>query len=401
MGLVNKNNISRRRILKGGGNGEDGSSIFKLTTYKYLFSMLVLISYLLFVLSTILFVNACINFHKVTIKYDSRSDYDKLIYIPIFDYLKPNNFIVLDKFLLNADSNLKPPSIIFWTIVAIVIGCILLLGIHYWSLSKNPELIEYNKYKDGNEISSAILKCLPYLFIFIIVILFNQLQLKNIGGLKEIQKSINDTVNENINKTAIKANNTKLDLQNIKKILQKYISSPSPLFKIEDFDNYKDKNDSDNGIKIDIGLIIDIYKANTTKKLEDTPYKETNGNPVNRQYYDKQFERIYMNHIDEYFNLLKYNKDNKIEDDYYTEFYLLGLIAYKEDDDIENPNNKYDPLRYKLKQVLKQITSNTSAYFITIIVLYVLMCVGILLYLIIFDITTKMAFISLLPAKLV
>jgi hypothetical protein len=267
-------------------------------------------------------------------------------------------------------------------------------------LSKNPELIEYNKYKDGNELSSAILKCLPYLFIFIIVILFNQLQLQNIRGLKEIQKSINDTVNENINKTAIKAKNTKDDLQNIKKILQKYISSPSNILKMEDFDKYKDN--SDNGIKIDIASIIDIYISNSKKKLEDTPYIiNTKDKPINRQYYDKQFERIYMNHIDEYFNLLKYNKDNNIDDDYYTEFYLLGLIAYKKDDDIEDPNNKYDALRYKLKQVLKRITSNTNVYFITIIVLYVLMCVSILLYLIIFDFNTKMAFISLLPAKLV
>jgi hypothetical protein len=335
-------------------------------------------------------------------EYKSRSSYDKLIYIPIFDYLKANNFLVLDKFFLNADSNLKPPSIIFWTIVGIVIGSILLLGIHYWYLSKRADLIEYNKYKNMGEIHSAILKCLPYLFIFIIVILFNQLQLQNIGGLKDIKKLIQDTINKNIekdSKSAIKAKNTKGDLQIIKKILQKYISSPGTPFKIGDFDEYTDKSEGDSGIKIDIGAIIDIYKANTAKKPKDNLYIKTPDK--DKPYYDKQFERKYISNIDEYFDLLKYNKDNKIDEDYYADFYLLGLIAYTEEDDKEDPNNEYNTYRYRLKNLLTRITSNMRVYFITIIVLYVLMCVWILLYLIIFEDTITMVYISLLPSFLV
>jgi hypothetical protein len=389
--LAKKNNIkdSRKRLLKGGaGTG----SIFKLTSYKYLLSVLVLISYLLFIFSTILFINACIYLHKITMVNPSNAKYYKLIDTPIFEYLKVNNFIVLDKFLLNADSNLKPPSIIFWTIVGIVLASIILLGIHYWFLSNTPAYIDY-KEQEPLSIPYVIINFLPYLFIFIIVILFNQLQLQNIGGLKEIKKSIDHIVSENmINMTAIKAKNTKEDLQMIKKVLQKYISNPSLTFKIEDFNEFIDNSDNNNAIAIDIGAIFDIYKRNLSKKQEDKTYSDKN--VQDKIYFDKQFERKYMNHIDEYFDLLKYNKDNKIEDDYYTELYLLGIIYYNDKDNIENNTKNYSSNRYELEKVLKRITSKVRVYFEIIIGLYVVMCVGILAYLIVFNINIKMLFVN-------
>jgi len=389
--LAKKNNIkdSRKRLLKGGaGTG----SIFKLTSYKYLLSVLVLISYLLFIFSTILFINACIYLHKITMVNPSNAKYYKLIDTPIFEYLKVNNFIVLDKFLLNADSNIKPPSIIFWTIVGIVLASIILLGIHYWFLSNTPAYIDY-KEQEPLSIPYVIINFLPYLFIFIIVILFNQLQLQNIGGLKEIKKSIDHIVSENmINMTAIKAKNTKEDLQMIKKVLQKYISNPSLTFKIEDFNEFIDNSDNNNAIAIDIGAIFDIYKRNLSKKQEDKTYSDKN--VQDKIYFDKQFERKYMNHIDEYFDLLKYNKDNKIEDDYYTELYLLGIIYYNDKDNIENNTKNYSSNRYELEKVLKRITSKVRVYFEIIIGLYVVMCVGILAYLIVFNINIKMLFVN-------
>lgn len=327
-----------------------------------------------------LFANACIYLHKITTEDQNPSYYyKKLRDMPIFEYLKANNFLMLDKFLLNANSSLKPPSIIFWTIVGIVLGSLILLGIHYWFLSKNSELLEYNK---NIKIEEFIIICLPYLFIAIIAILFNTFQLQNIGGLKEIKKKFDDTVESNIiSFTAIKAKNTKEDLQNIKKVLQKYIYNTNLTFTIGDFDKYKD--DSDNGINIDVGAIFDIYKRNTTKKKEkDKPF------------YDKQFQRKYMNYIDEYFDLLKYNKDNKIEDDYYTDLYLLGIIYYDEMNDEDNAYI-YQKTRYELKEVLRQIKSNMKAYFGTIIGLYVVMCIGILVYFVVSDNTTKMVIVSL------
>jgi hypothetical protein len=402
MGLAKKNNISKNmrvckgsrssrssrssqssrhgKLLRGGTDGsDDNGSIFKVTTYKYLHSVLILISYLLFILFTMLFANACIYLHKISTEDQNPSDYYKLRDMPIFEYLKANNFLMLDKFLLNANSNLKPPSIIFWTIVGIVLGSLILLGIHYWFLSKNSELLEYNKNIKAEEF---IIICLPYLFIAIIAMLFNTFQLQNIGGLKEIKKKFDDTVESNIiSFTAIKAKNTKEDLQNIKKVLQKYIYNTNLTFTIGDFDKYKD--DSDNGINIDVGAIFDIYKRNITKKKEkDKPF------------YDKQFQRKYMNYIDEYFDLLKYNKDNKIEDDYYTDLYLLGIIYYDERNDEDNAYI-YQKTRYELKEVLRQIKSNMKAYFGTIIGLYVVMCIGILVYFIVSDNTTKMVIVSL------
>lgn len=388
MDLAKKNNISKNmRVCKGSrssrskllrGGAGDNDSIFKLTTYKYLHSVLILISYLLFILSTMLFVNACIYLHKITTIHPTRSDYYKLIDMPIFEYLKSNNFLMLDKFLLNANSNLKPPSIIFWTIVGIVLGCLILLGIHYWFLSKNPEFIEYN-----NNIDQLLINGLPYLFITIIVIMFNTFQLINIGKLKEIKKTVDDIVDKNIiDNKAIIAKNTKSNLQNIKNTLHKYISDTRSVLIIGDFQLYKDEGD--NGIKIDIDTIINIYRKNSEKKLNDQNYIKNPDKP----FYNKQSERKYMNHIDEYFDLLKYNKDNKIEDDYYTDLYLLGLEDHAEKDKKEGNIEG-------LEKELWQINSNMRLYYGIIVFFYYLLCMSILLALVVCNITTKMVIVSL------
>jgi hypothetical protein len=143
-----------------------------------------------------LFVNACIYLHKIstenqtpsTTEDQNPSDYYKLRDMPIFEYLKANNFLMLDKFLLNANSNLKPPSIIFWTIVGIVLGSLILLGIHYWFLSKNSELLEYNK---NIKFEEFIIIGFPYYFITIIAIMFNIFQVINIGKLVHDIKKVN------------------------------------------------------------------------------------------------------------------------------------------------------------------------------------------------------------------
>lgn len=413
MGLAKKNNISKNmrvckgsrssrssqssrhgKLLRGGTDGSgDNGSIFKVSTYKYLHSVLILISYLLFILFTLLFANAHIYFHKLSTEDQNPSDYYKLRDMPIFEYLKANNFLMLDKFLLNANSSLKPPSIIFWTIVGIVLGSLILLGIHYWFLSKNSELLEYNK---NIKFEEFIIIGFPYYFITIIAIMFNIFQVINIGKLKEIKKGVDDSVDKNINDgKAIIAKNTKENLQNIKNTLHKYISDTAGTkgLVIDEFEEYKEKVDTINGIKIDISTIINIYRENSKKKLDDENYKEFSDKP----FYDKQSERKYMNYIDEYFDLLKYNKDNKIEDDYYTDLYLLGLIDYVEKNRRFMEYRKYrENMKVEgLEKELWQINSYMKTYYESIILSYYLLCSSILLALVISDITTKMVIVSL------
>ena len=95
-----------------------------------------------------------------------------------------------------------------------------------------------------------------------------------------------------------------------------------------------------------------------------------------------------MNHIDEYFDLLKYNKDNKIEDDYYTDLYLLGLEDHAEKDKKEGNIEG-------LEKELWQINSNMRLYYGIIVFFYYLLCMSILLALVVCNITTKMIIVSL------
>ena len=405
---MNSPRNNSRKFMKGGSPIGDFfndlferlKKIFKVSTYKYLFSMLLMISYLFCAFATIIFVNACINLHKTSFVYPAREGHKKLIDTPIFEYLKTNNFLVVDKFLLNADSRLKPPSVAYWTVVGIMLGVLILIFIHNRILSGQAEtkqdIADYHTWLTDNYPYVAI-AAFPYFFIFIIVIWFNSIQVKNaddlnnikIEGITEYKKADLDIIKEKLQKI-IYENDNKDDLLTVFESHKKPpINADADAAAAADAAAPATKVPV---VPIDIEAIVSIYKHNITS-LGKT------GDAL------KQYQRKYINYIDEYFNLLKYNGAD--DNDNYTKFYLFGLIEYK-DGDNANPSytGKVKTYRELIKDndkgkgleivLISYINSKIRGYFIAAISLYTILCLITIVILLIFNKDLRMPFVNLL-----
>ena len=402
------------RRMRGGGQIKE---MFKPSSYRYLFSMLLVISCIFFVFATIIFVNACINLHKTSFHYPKGEDYRKLIDAPIFEYLKTSNFLVIDKFLLNADSSLKPSSIAYWTVVGIMLGVLIFLGIHYYVLSKNEEIKEYNAGLMKIMIPYLLIAAFPYFFIFIIVILFNTTQVQNnndlnnlkITDIKKYKKDKLPEIKEKLQK--ILYENTDLTESALEDLFKDYIytgipaaapAAPAPVSISSATAPAAPASATSApaapaaplvGVDIDIVAIVLIYKHNlgVLKKSGDQL---------------KQYQRKYINYIDEYFDLL--NRSASGEDNY-TKFYLFGLIEYKDGDndaflikkikeyrDIIKATEGGEDGKGLEKLLIKQITGNIRAYFITVISLYTILSFAAIVLLLIYNDTVKIPFIHTL-----
>jgi len=437
MDLSRKNNINRgnrRKLLRGGEGLKDSfKGIFKMTTYRYFFSILLIISCLLWAFATIIFVNARINLYKTTDDNSKEYDYKKLIDANIFEYLKINNFMVVDKFFLNANSKLKPPSILFWTLIGIMLGTIILICLHMYVLYDDPELKQFHSDMKDNW-PYIIIAAFPYLFILIIVIWFNTIQVKGMDNLDSI-----DSDNKEYNKfITIRKMYTKNNLQTIKKEIQKKIYDDDVSMTNAEIETYFKQYEvvppqpvapsppaptgitiaglsataasamsssavsstspppqDDYGIPIDIEAIFIIYKQNSMVLIKD-----------DNLYNKKQYQRRFINYIDEYFDLLEYNGNNKInysQFDYYTKFYLLGLIEFNKDnipETGETPTDKYKvyvAVRRELKKkLIEDIRSEIRSYFQAIFWLYVILCIFILILLLRYNHTIKKPFLNII-----
>jgi len=441
MDLSRKNNINRSnrgnrcKLLRGGEGLKDSiKGIFKMTTYRYLFSILLIISCLLWAFATIIFVNARINLYKTTDDNSKEYDYKKLIDANMFEYLKISNFMVVDKFFLNANSKLKPPSILFWTLIGIMLGTIILICLHMYILYDDPELKQFHSDLKNNW-PYIIIATFPYLFILIIVIWFNTIQVKSMDNLDSI-----DTNNKEYNNfLTIRKMYTKNNLQTIKKEIQKKIYDDDVSMTNAEIETHFKKYEvvkaqpvapsppaptgitmaalsataasamssstasstaspppqDDYGIHIDIEAIFIIYKQNSLVLIKD-----------DNLYNKKQYQRRFINYIDEYFDLLEYNGNNKTnysQFDYYTKFYLLGLIEFNKDnipETGETPTDKYKvyvAVRRELKKrLIDNIRSEISSYFQAIFWLYVILCIFILILLLMYNHTIKKPFINII-----
>jgi hypothetical protein len=366
------------------------------------------ISCIYLVFATIIFVNACINLHKTSFVYPTEDTikYRKLIDAPIFEYLKTKNFLAVDKFLLNANNSLKPSSVAFWTVTGIMLGTVIFLAIHYKMLSDREEIREYNDGLTKN-IWYVGMASLPYLLIFIIVIWFNTIQVDN---------------NNDLNRLIITSDKQykKEELQEIKKKLQKILYSNEALdatkiverFAANEYIKPVDKSAvsttvsttpvpantsvGNTSIAIDLEAIVYIYKHNLVAL-------NLLGDEL------KQYQRKYINYIDEYFELLgsSSGSGSGSGDDYYTKFFLFGLIEYKDGDEAafggrsimyrENIKKKAtdgsgDGLE---KLLITTITSKIRAYFIGVISLYTLCALGVIILLIYLNDAAKTPLIHL------
>jgi len=342
--------------------------MFRLDTFQLIVMLIVFMSYILFVFATILFVNAIINFHKTL---DNKATGNKKLKdLPMFDYLKKNTFMFLD------DSLLNKTSVLFLVTIGIITGSIIFLGLHYIVLNNNENNGEFKAYcarlYNPARIYIVAITLIPYLYYIIVLSLYNTQILNNTNVLDndyEVYKKNNLTIRYK-----------RENLKDIKILIQKNIYSGSyhsaPV--ASKFENFIALADTDpkKTIDIDIASIFLIYHNNLKNK------EAVAGST-------KQYAREYINYMDEYFDLL----GRKGDPDYYQKFYLLGLIEY--DDDMPSPEGGiYDLFRGFKHNIINVIRAKISTYFITIITLYVTMCIAVICIVLVFNDTARKLFVS-------
>lgn len=330
--------------------------IFRVETFKLLVMLLIFMAYLLFALATLLFVNASVNFHKTQA---ATTGYKKLKDVPTFEYLKANNFMFLDDFILSKNSKL------FIAIVSIIGGSIGLLLIH-------AVVIRYNNSDDKDTIRERerfdaycndflknkmnFMTIIPY---FVFYVIFISAYYTQIASNANVFDSILDVYKKD-NKNIISYKKT--DLLAIKEdIQQKIYSDVAVAYKEADFKKYEAAlGETKNVIDIDIASIFLIYQTNRSGG---------SGSGGSSGSDPRQYAREYINYLDEYFELL----GRKGVADNYQKFYLVGLIN---DTDAPPDGNIYT-LYTIFKDKLNTVKSKIATYYILIITFYTLMCVAI------------------------
>lgn len=324
--------------------------IFRVETFKLLVMLLIFMAYLLFALATLLFVNASVNFHKTQAA--TASGYKKLKDVPTFEYLKANNFMFLDDFILSKNSKL------FIAIVSIIGGSIGLLLIHAVVIRYNNsadkdtirERERFNVYcNDFLKNKMNFMTIIPY---FVFYVIFISAYYTQIASNANVFDSILDVYKKD-NKNIISYKKT--DLLAIKEdIQQKIYSDVAVAYKEADFKKYEAAlGETKNVVDIDIASIFLIYQTNRRSGSSDP----------------RQYAREYINYLDEYFELL----GRKGVADNYQKFYLVGLIN---DTDAPPDGNIYT-LYTNFKDKLNTVKSKIATYYILIITFYILMCVAI------------------------
>ena len=390
-----------------GEPGMKGGSANDNPFYKLFSLILLFISYLLFCVATLLFVNACINLHKASFNI---VDITRPISIdhPIFEYLKSNNFMYVDKFMLVPQS---PVFISFASIIGFSVFCIFLIGVYWKVFNKElfDSLLEINKPVP----LYIIIKYFPYLYILIILSTFHGIlgeNARNIGDLfKEYNNNIVDFNTDAFSKFNNESNKSGSNfLKELKSIIIRNI--------------YKDE--AYNEASIITELEGKLNESNVTVKAvfntdDSTKIKITNAifviynfdykyipNPINKEEDNiaKDIRQDYIKYIDYYFNLLindaelKYN-NSKISNNsnYYAKFYLIGLIKNSEplpDDkkkareallNVNKNMNQLKLLNEKLNITLDSIKRRLEGYYITAISFYVLLLILLLAYYFEFD----------------
>jgi hypothetical protein len=373
-------NIDIKKDVQKGGSPMD-NNLYKLFT-----SILLLTSCLLFCIATVLFINACINFHKAKNEFMKDENKELIIEQPIFEYLKPNNFLYIDKFLLDMKESQSPVVITFGIIIAISFTC---LGglIAYWS---QTEKFTFDNWLNSLN-KSSFLKYLPILYIIIIGIVFNNsIITANKNTLKTFEDEFDNTI-INFNFEGVDINTRKLFLEELKKILIREI-----------YNNYKNDSFEYNEETITDEL---VTKPGLTG-LTTTNIQKIFGTSSNTKYtipqvifyiyklsyyfkkpekttieYDKLIKdniQEYINRIDRYFNLL-INDINNNGTNYYTKFYLISLIK-KDSNDYGKDINALKTLNEKFNEKIESIKNRIQSYYIVIIVFYLLLLIGLLIY---------------------
>lgn len=336
--INNKNNV---RVRKVGGYDSESEGILIVNNFFCYLSLY--ISYILFGMATIIFFNSCFNLNKTSIDNNT----GLLINQPIFEYLKEDNFMYIDEYLLNIKSPICITLISIFSISLFAIFCIWLwLWMKYDKVSLTiPDEIDNKTF---------YIAILPYLFMFITIITYNEFRSVYINDIfTNFDKDYNKYITKDImvedpsylkelNKIIIfMIENDKVYISD-EDIRSKIVSGKNIDSEVVSIANKIKFNTGDNKISI-LKLILDIYEKD---------YKS-----------DKNDKIKYIKYINYYFDLLiNKRKDN------YARYYILGLAknAHKNSND---PNDLND-LNNTFRDILFDIKNKIYVYFLLVIIFY-------------------------------
>ena len=329
---INGNKYMRKKI--GGADNYDithNTHNLKLV-YNFFSYLLLYISYIIFCIATIILLNACFNLNNLNNE-DNK---------PIFEYLKTNNMYI-DDYLLKADND----SAIFMTIYSILaismfaIGCIGIIDKLFNNENKD------NIFIISNQI--FLLAIIPYIFISIIMIIYNVNKKSNDDTLKNFKDNHYKNIDEKI------YNGTSAELRVLKnKIIDLLKNKPflnddnDTIIYIENNFNKEEAEKKHSILKVIFQIYVQEYSKNDKDKIK------------------------YIKHINDYFELLikdreEIDESSLKETNYYTMFYIFRLK--------NNPTYDTDltEIYQKFDDMLNDINKKVSSYYIAIIVLYVLL----------------------------
>jgi hypothetical protein len=298
-------------------------------------NILLLISYIFFGFATILLINAGVNYNKVDIADKDDKDETPLIEEPIFEYLKRDNFMAIEEYLLVYN---KPIFLIFIGIIGL---CVIIIGIIIIKTGKNFDIFN----------TTFLITLAIYLMILGIFISFNVINsykpyLPETNLAKYyIADIIKDTKLEEGSSEYLKfykelkyiiidALNTKKDygeaINYIKDMISKSSNPDVILIKTEEPSLF-------------YSYIVEYYYYNKTPKEKNE----------------------YINYINNYFDLVSNDIDPK--KNAYINYYIYGLIKSSKDAEGEKSSKGSKEV---LKKYLNNFKKNIKIYYILVFVFY-------------------------------
>ena len=308
-----QNGISKRNKMMRGGGASDAA--YSISSYILLF-----ISYIFFGFATILLINARFNYNKVDIADKDDEDITPLIEEPIFEYLKRNNFMAIEEYLLVYN---KPIFLIFIGIIGV---CVIIIMVYH----KKVDIFN----------TTFLIALAIYMMMLGIFISFNVINsykpylptdrlakyyVDDIITNNKLKKGTPEYLNfyKNLKYIITDALNTKKD----EKEAITYINQNVKLIDVEkDFLFYK--------------YIVEYYYYYKTPKEQNE----------------------YINYINNYFDLVSNDIEPKKNE--YINYYIYGLIKSG-----KNPKGTIDS-KEALKKYLNNFKKNIKIYYILVFVFY-------------------------------
>ena len=327
-----QNGIRNNNKMLGGGNASD--TAYSISSYILLF-----ISYIFFGFATILLINARFNYNKVDIADKDEKDETPLIEEPIFEYLKRNNFMAIEEYLLVYN---KPIFLIFIGIIGV---CVIIIGI----------IIKINNLNFDIFNTTFLIALAIYMMMLGIFISFNVINSYKpyLPETNLAKYYITDIITDIIPDSKLKTGSSEYNAfyKELKYIITDALNT-----------------------KKDYGEAINYIKNNIPKSSNPDVKLIKTDNPslfygyiVEYYYYNKtpKEKNEYINYINNYFDLV--SNDIEPKKNAYINYYIYGLIKSSINAEGEQSSKESKEV---LKKYLNNFKKNIKIYYILVFVFY-------------------------------